>query len=123
MSEDQACEVPLIEQLRSIPKDYRTVRAIQWTEDGRETGHQYIPVGHMMHRAADELEKLASRPEAVTIVTEDPLFFYVHDSDSSVIVQRKQPLKNTDNPLSLDERTILFLCRAMKLSAPQEKSK
>ena len=53
---DGACEVPLIQQLRSIPKDYRTVRAIQWADDGRETGHQFIPVGHMMHRAADELE-------------------------------------------------------------------
>ena len=69
MSDDQqACEVPLVEQLRSIPKDYRTVRAIQWSDDGRETGHQFIPVGHMMHRAADEIERLkasASPGEAV----------------------------------------------------------
>jgi hypothetical protein len=56
--DDKCCEVPLIEQLRSIPKDYRTVRAIQWSEDGRETGHQFIPVGFMMHRAADEIERL-----------------------------------------------------------------
>ena len=59
----QACEVPLIEQLRSIPKEFRAVRPIQWAEDGRETGHQFIPVGHMMHRAADELE--AVRPSQV----------------------------------------------------------
>jgi hypothetical protein len=55
---DLACEVPLVEQLRSIPKDYRAVLAIQWADDGRETGHQYIPVGFMMHRAADEIERL-----------------------------------------------------------------
>ena len=62
MSDDQqACEVPLAEQLRSIPKDYRTCRAIQWSEDGRETGHQFIPVGFMMHRAADEIERLQKR--------------------------------------------------------------
>ena len=53
------CEVPLVEQLRSIPKDYRTWRAIQWDEDGRETGHQFIPVGYMMHRAADMIDALA----------------------------------------------------------------
>ena len=47
-----------MEQLRSIPKDYRTSRAIQWSDDGRETGHQFIPVGFMMHRAADEIERL-----------------------------------------------------------------
>src|SRR5688572_7113293 len=64
---DQACEVPLIEQLRSIPKDYRTSRAIQWADDGRETGHQFIPVGYMMHRAADELEKAQRSETAPTI--------------------------------------------------------
>lgn len=58
MSDDQAYEVPFVEQLRSIPKDYRTCRAIQWSDDGRETGHQLIPVGFMMHRAADEIERL-----------------------------------------------------------------
>lgn len=62
--ENQACEVPLVEQLRSIPEDYRTVRAIQWSEDGSETGHQFIPVGFMMHRAAAEIERLrAAAPE------------------------------------------------------------
>ena len=53
-----ACEVPLVEKLRSIPKDYRTSVAIQWAEDGRETGHRFIPVGYMMHEAADEIEAL-----------------------------------------------------------------
>lgn len=54
-SETQACDVPLIEQLRSIPKDYRAVIAIQWAEDGRETGHRLIPVGVLTNRAADEM--------------------------------------------------------------------
>lgn len=64
MSEDQACEVPLVEQLRSVPEDYRTVRAIQWAADGMEIGHQFIPVGFMMHRAAAEIERLrAAAPE------------------------------------------------------------
>ena len=58
-TDNEPCEVPLIEQLRSIPKEYRTVRAIQWSDDGRETGHQFIPVGIMMHRAADEIERLS----------------------------------------------------------------
>ena len=53
-----AGEVPLVEKLRSVPKDYRTCVAIQWAEDGRETGHRFIPVGHMMHEAADEIERL-----------------------------------------------------------------
>lgn len=53
-----ACDVPLVEKLRSVPKDYRTAVAIQWAEDGTETGHRFIPVGYMMHEAADEIEAL-----------------------------------------------------------------
>lgn len=62
---EQAMEVPLTEQLRSIPADYRTCRAIQWASDGTETGHQYIPVGYMMHRAAAELDALRERCEGL----------------------------------------------------------
>lgn len=53
-----AYAVPLVEKLRSVPKDYRTSVAIQWAEDGTETGHRSIPVGYMMHEAADEIEAL-----------------------------------------------------------------
>ena len=60
-AENQACEVPLVEQLRSIPIDYRTCVAIQWDENGAETGHRFIPVGFMMHRAADALEAADAR--------------------------------------------------------------
>ena len=63
MNENQACEVPFVEQLRSVPKDFRAERVIQRADDGTPTGHQIIPVGFMFHRAADELERLAS-PEA-----------------------------------------------------------
>ena len=55
---ENCCEVPIVEKLRSVPKDYRTCVAIQWAENGDETGHRFIPVGYMMHEAADEIERL-----------------------------------------------------------------
>lgn len=55
---ENCCEVPIVEKLRSVQIDYRTCVAIQWAEDGSETGHRFIPVGHMMHEAADEIERL-----------------------------------------------------------------
>ena len=58
MSDTACCAVPLVERLRSVPRDYCTWVAIQWTEDGRETGHRHIPVGEMMHEAADEIDRL-----------------------------------------------------------------
>lgn len=61
--DQQCCEVPLIEQLRSVPKDCRTSYAIQWDEDGRETGHALLPVGFMMHRAADALAAMTKRAD------------------------------------------------------------
>lgn len=60
-TDSQPCEVPLIEQLRSIPRDFRASRPIQWAADGTETGHQFIPVGYMMHRAANQIAKLQAR--------------------------------------------------------------
>lgn len=45
------------------------------------------------------------------IVTEDPLFYYIKDGETGFHVQRKQPLKNTDEALSLSERTIILLCQ------------
>lgn len=52
------CEVPLIEKLRSVPKDWRIIVANQWAGDGREIGHRFIPVGDIMYEAADEIERL-----------------------------------------------------------------
>ena len=60
----RACEVTLIEKLRSIDKDYRTSIAIQWSASGRETGHRFIPIGYMMHEAADALEASDARYQA-----------------------------------------------------------
>ena len=57
--EHQACEVPLTELLRDIPKDFRVVLPCQWSDDGRETGYRFIPVGYLMHRAANELDAAA----------------------------------------------------------------
>ena len=59
----EPCEVPLIEQLRSVPKNYMMCAPIQWDEAGNETGHRFIPVGLMMHRAAEELAELESPQE------------------------------------------------------------
>lgn len=48
-----ACEVPLIEQLRDIPKDARLI----WTEsDGLQATH-CVPIGNLAHEAADALER------------------------------------------------------------------
>ena len=55
MSNTPCCEVPLIELLRSVPADYCVNYPIQWSKDGHETGHRHLPVGHLMHRAAEEL--------------------------------------------------------------------
>ena len=38
-------EKPIEELLRGIPQDHRICIPFQWAEDGRETGHHYIPVG------------------------------------------------------------------------------
>ena len=84
MKDDQACEVPFVEQLRSVPKDCKTVIAIQWSDDGTETGHRFIPVGFMMHRAADEIERLqAAQPEALEWI---PLRERAPDGDDDVLV-------------------------------------
>lgn len=56
--DDGACEVPFLEQLRGVSADLRSCVPIQWAEDGRETGHRFIPYGYMLHRAADEIESL-----------------------------------------------------------------
>jgi hypothetical protein len=51
------CDVPLIEQLRSVPKDWREMREVGHCH------HRNVPYGAMLHRAADELERLAT-PQA-----------------------------------------------------------
>jgi hypothetical protein len=47
-----------------------------------------------------------------SLVTEDPLFYYIHVSAGTVHVQRKRAIRATDNPLQLHEETIILLCKA-----------
>lgn len=57
----------------------------------------------------------SSSPSATrdgSLVTEDPLFYYIHVSAGTVHVQRKRVLRATDNPLSSHEETILLLCKS-----------
>jgi hypothetical protein len=67
---DRCCETPLEELLRGMPKDSRMTIAFQWAEDGRETGHQLIPVGRLMHEAADEIERLKQSVSVPTKTTD-----------------------------------------------------
>jgi predicted ribonuclease YlaK len=64
-------EKPIEELLRGIPQDHRICIPFQWAEDGRETGHHYIPVGRHAHRAVDEIaalrEQLAASRQEVEV--------------------------------------------------------
>lgn len=88
---DDCCEVPLIEKLRSVRKDYRTCEVIQWAEDGRETGHRFIPVGYMMHEAADEIESLRQQLETsqkhmemLRIAVKFPCHFWTKEQEKGI---------------------------------------
>lgn len=61
MTDNDAREVPFDEQLRTVPKDFRATFAIQWAADGTETGHRFIPIGYMAHKAADTILALRKR--------------------------------------------------------------
>jgi hypothetical protein len=50
--ESQACAVPLVERLRSVPIGRREMVEINPTE------HRNIPYGNMLHEAADEITRL-----------------------------------------------------------------
>lgn len=58
MSTDTPVEVPLVERLRRIPKAHKVSIAFQFADNGTATGHSIIPVGYLMHTAADELARL-----------------------------------------------------------------
>jgi len=58
---NQAQKTPLIELLRDAPVDHKTSWPFQWADDGHPTGHSYIPVGMLMHEAADEIQRLQAR--------------------------------------------------------------
>ena len=63
MSDNNCQQTPLVDLLRSVPKDFRGTWPIQWAEDGSETGHAMSPVGRHAHDAADELEALQRKVE------------------------------------------------------------
>ena len=52
MSDQQACQTPIIDLLRDIPADARMVYEVN------PTHHQSIPVGVLAHQAADEIDRL-----------------------------------------------------------------
>jgi hypothetical protein len=54
-------EKPIEELLRGIPQDHRICIPFQWAEDGRETGHHYMPVGRHVHQAADKITALREK--------------------------------------------------------------
>ena len=57
------------------------------------------------------------------IVTEDPLFYYITYAPGAMHVQRKQPIRATDDQLSYHEGVIILLCRAMLDAAPEGEKK
>lgn len=54
MSDQQACQTPIIDLLRDIPADARMVYEVT------STHHQSIPVGVLAKQAADEIKRLTA---------------------------------------------------------------
>ena len=53
----EAKQTPLVDLLRGIPKDARWVHD-EYDAEGRSVSTQFVPVGRMMHEAADEIDRL-----------------------------------------------------------------
>ena len=53
-TEEQPVQVPLVEWLRSVPKDWGEMREVGHCH------HRNVPYGHMMHESADEIERLTA---------------------------------------------------------------
>jgi len=70
VSDNNCQQTPIVDLLRSVPKDFRGTWPIQWAEDGSETGHALSPVGRLAHDAADELEALQRRVEELESLNE-----------------------------------------------------
>ncbi len=51
--QSEACEVPFIEQLESVPNNSRL-----WVDFPEGMGSTHFPVGHYCHKAATELRRL-----------------------------------------------------------------
>lgn len=61
--ENQACETPLAELLRSTPISYRASWESHWNEAGDAIGHTMSPLGRYAHEAADMISRLNLRIE------------------------------------------------------------
>jgi hypothetical protein len=59
----QACEVPLVELLESVPKDARLC-----VDDSDGMGTSYFPIGRMCHEAAETLRTRLSAPEPEPLI-------------------------------------------------------
>ena len=53
-------KTPLIDLLRRIPESHLIEWETQWFEDGTPCGHGMADIGHLCHRAANEIEALAA---------------------------------------------------------------
>jgi uncharacterized coiled-coil protein SlyX len=62
-NESTPAQVPLVERLRSVPKDWREMREVGYC------AHRNVPYGFMLHEAADEIDRLRalSATQAKTI--------------------------------------------------------
>ncbi len=65
MSDEQACETPLLELAKSVPEDLRAEWPIQWWEDGTPSGHAMAPVGRYVHDLVAEIERLTAELESM----------------------------------------------------------
>ena len=58
-----ACDTQITDLLRAVPEDHRISIPIQWSECGLETGHHLIPIGGLVHKAADHIDALTQEVE------------------------------------------------------------
>ena len=102
---DKPSKTPLAELLVGISKDARMEEETQWAEDGTPTGHALIPVGRLMHEAADEISRLQSNLKiaaAVIGMAKRKLEIYREYSDGSYHggVEHTVLIKTIDETLS-----------------------
>ena len=65
-----ACDTQITDLLRAVPEDHRISIPIQWSECGLETGHHLIPIGGLVHKAADHIDALTKDVERLQTLNE-----------------------------------------------------
>ena len=63
---DHACEVSLIEQLKSVPLDSR-----EWIKNEKDLGLRNIPYGRYCQEAAEALQKAEAEVERLKVINAD----------------------------------------------------